>query len=244
MEKKSLKGRVALITGASQGIGESLALVLAENGANVALLARNKTKLEVVAKKVESYGVKSWVYVADVTKEDEVLEVKKQWKKEGMCLDILINNAGVGKYGNILSFSVDDYDWVMDSNMKSSFIVTKTFLPLMLEAGKGNIVFIASAAGLKAPAGEAIYGASKSAQISFAQSLDAEVRKKGIKVNIVATGAVNTTFAMKHGRKEGDSFSDKMLDVRDIAKAVLFVLCQSEKSRVFMVGLKSIAEPL
>lgn len=244
MNEESLKNKTALISGASRGIGRALALALAQRGVHLILLARTEPELQSLAAEVEKHGVKSWVFVADASNFDDVARVEKKLASEKVVIDIIINNVGVGKYGNLDAFSVSDYDWIMDSNMKSTFLITRAFAPAMKERGRGNIVFIASVAGLKGLPGEAIYCASKNAQVAFAQSLDYEMRPKGVKVNVIAPGGVKTHFALGTGRAKGDAQLDKMLDPGDVVDATLFALCQSEKSRVFLVGLRPMSEPL
>ena len=244
MNEESLKNKIALISGCSRGIGRALALALAKRGVHLILLSRTESELQSLAEEVKKHGVKSWVFVADVTKPDDITRVEKKLADEKVDIDILINNVGVGKYGNLDAFSVSDYDWIMDSNMKSTFLITRAFAPAMKERGRGNIVFIASVAGLKGLPGEAVYCASKNAQVAFAQSLDYEMRPKGVKVNVIAPGGVKTHFALGTGRNENDANLEKMLDPNDVVDATIFALCQSEKSRVFLVGLRPMAEPL
>ena len=184
------------------------------------------------------------LFASDLSTEEGVNKLKNQIDKQGHKVDVLINNVGVGKYGHLESFSPKDYDWIMDSNMRSTFLLTKAFGPSMKSQRSGNIIFIASVAGLRGLPGEAVYCASKAAQIAFAQSLDYEMRPKGVKVHVIAPGAVNTDFAIGTGRDKQDPILEKMLSANDIAEAVGFVLKQSQKSRVFFVGLKPMDEPL
>jgi 3-oxoacyl-[acyl-carrier protein] reductase len=140
--------------------------------------------------------------------------------------------------------TVEDYDWMMRANMRSSFLCTHRFLPAMLERGSGQICFIGSVAGLKGLPGESLYCASKFAQMGFAQALDYETREHGVKVSVVAPGGVSTEFAIGTGRVEGDPALDQMLDPDDVAAAVRFALTQPERSRTFLIGLRPMSEPL
>ena len=140
--------------------------------------------------------------------------------------------------------SAADYDWMMNSNMRSSFLCTAAFLPGMLGRGTGQVCFIGSVAGLKGLPNEAVYCATKFAQIGFAQALDYETRERGVKVSVVAPGGVGTEFAIGTGRPEGDPMLDGMLDAGDVAQAVVFALTQPEKSRTFLIGLRPMSEPL
>ncbi len=248
-----LKGKNVIISGASRGIGEQVAIKLNREGSNLALVARSKVKLTQLKKallkenKLENKSkIKTYIktYGADLTKEKEVKNLRERIFKDFKTIDGLINNVGVGKYGNLDAFSVEDYDWIMNTNLRSSFLMTKYFSPKMLERKQGHVVFIGSVAGLKGLPGEAIYCASKFAQRGFAESLDYEFRKHNVKVTYLAPGGVKTTFAFGKGRKPGDPILDKMLAPEDVAESVYFVLNQSPKSRVFLLAQRPMGEPL
>ncbi|GLV48843.1 hypothetical protein TJA_19460 [Thermus sp. LT1-2-5] len=149
-----------------------------------------------------------------------------------------------GKYGPILDFTPADYDWIMDTNMRTSFLVTRAFLPPLLQKGSGDLVFIASVAGLRGLPQEAVYCASKFAQVGFAQALDHELRPKGIRVSVVAPGGVNTEFAWGTGRTPGDPRLNAFLRPEEVAEAVIFALSQPPHARVFLIGLRPMVEPL
>ena len=244
---ENLKNKTILITGASRGIGKAAAELLAHREVNLALVARTTEQLEELSDKLlknEKNKAKVKHFTFDVSQEEDVANLKKSVLKEFSQVDILINNVGVGKYGELASLSVADYDWMMNSNMRSSFLITRHFSPEMLERQSGHVVFVGSVAGLKGLPGEAVYCASKFAQTGFAQALDYEFRKKNVKVTLIAPGGVKTTFGFGTGRTEGDPILDKMLDANDVAEAILFALNQSEKSRVFLVGMRPMSEPL
>ena len=151
---------------------------------------------------------------------------------------------GVGKYGPLNTLSVEDYDWMMNSNMRSSFLCTSAFLPGMLEREEGWVVFVGSVAGLKGLPNESIYCATKFAQMGFAQALDYETREQGVKVSVIAPGGVHTHFAFGTGRTQGDPMLENMMGAEDIAEAVLFAVTQPPKARVFLVGMRPMSEPL
>ncbi len=239
-----LEGKVALVTGASRGIGRATALALAREGARVVVAARTQPKLEKAAREVEALGAQALAVPADVSQEEDVERLKEKALESFGRVDILVNNAGVGKYGAVQALSPQDYDWMMNTNMRSSFLCTRAFLPGMLERQEGWIVFIASAAGLRGLAEKSVYCASKFAQIGFAQSLDYEVRERGIKVSVVAPGGVNTEFAYGTGRTPGAPRLKHYLDPEDVAEAVIFALTQPPRSRVFLVGMRPMYEPL
>lgn len=233
-----------LITGASSGIGRATAIRLAAEGASVALVARRIERLNQLVSEIQAAGGTAHAIQADVTDAVQVRTMADDVNAVFGGLDVLVNNVGVSKYGPLSSLDVDDYDWMMDSNMKSSFLCTNAFLPGMLEQGSGQICFVGSVAGLKGLPGETVYCATKFAQMGFAQALDYETREHGIKVSVVAPGGVNTEFAIGTGRTAGDPALDAMLDPEDVADAILFALTQPEKSRSFLIGLRPMSEPL
>lgn len=239
-----VQGKTAVITGASRGIGEATAFALGRAGANVVLAARNETELAEVAARLSAEGIDALAVTADVSDAEDVAHLKQAAMERFGHVDILVNNAGVGKYGPLSSLSVADYDWMMDTNMRSSFLCTHAFLPGMLERRSGWIVFVASVAGLKGLPNESVYCASKFAQIGFAQAIDYETREQGVKVSVVAPGGVHTHFALGTGRTPGDPQLEKMMDAEDIADAVLFALTQPPKARVFLIGMRPMSEPL
>jgi 3-oxoacyl-[acyl-carrier protein] reductase len=239
-----LKGKVAVVTGAGRGIGAATALTLGHAGARVVATARTADDLEALVDRIERFGGEGLAVAADLTREEDVERLKAVALERFGSVDILVNNAGVGKYGPLSSLTVADYDWMMDTNMRSSFLCTAAFLPGMLERGQGWIVFVASVAGLKGLPHESVYCASKFAQIGFAQALDYETREQGVKVSVVAPGGVHTTFAFGTGRTEDDPRLGGMMEAQDVAEAVLFAVTQPEKVRVFLIGMRPMSEPL
>jgi 3-oxoacyl-[acyl-carrier protein] reductase len=159
-------------------------------------------------------------------------------------VDILINNAGVGNYKNLADTSADEYDEMMDSNMRSTFLCTRHVVPVMLTQGAGTILMISSMAGLYGFAGEAVYCSTKFAQVGFAQALDRELRPRGIKVGVICPGGVKTEFAIGRGRTEDSVAASGMLEARDVADAVLLACTQSPGSRVIEIQMRTMAEAL
>ena len=239
-----LKGKVAVVTGAGRGIGAATALTLGHAGARVVVTARTADDLEALVGRIERFGGEGLAVPADLTREEDVERLKAAVLERFGNVDILVNNAGVGKYGPLSSLTAADYDWMMDTNMRSSFLCTSAFLPGMLEQRQGWIVFVASVAGLKGLPHESVYCASKFAQIGFAQALDYETREQGVKVSVVAPGGVHTTFAFGTGRTEDDPRLGGMMEAQDVAEAVLFAVTQPEKVRVFLIGMRPMSEPL
>ena len=239
-----LKDKVAVVTGASRGIGEATALTLAQAGADVVVTARNGDELAALAERLARMEVAALPVAADLTREEDVDRLRDAALARFGRVDILVNNAGVGKYGPLASLSAADYDWMMNTNMRSSFLCTSAFLPEMLARRQGWVVFVSSVAGLKGLPNESVYCATKFAQIGFAQALDYETREQGVKVSVVAPGGVGTHFAFGTGRTPGDPMLDAMMDAKDVAEAVLFSVTQPPKVRVFLIGMRPMSEPL
>ena len=239
-----LRGKVAVVTGASRGIGEATALTLAQAGADVVVTARAGDELAALAGRLERMDVAALPVAADLTREEDVERLRVAALERFGRVDVLVNNAGVGKYGPLASLSAADYDWMMNTNMRSSFLCTAAFLPGMLERRHGWVVFVSSVAGLKGLPNESVYCATKFAQMGFAQALDYETREQGVKVSVVAPGGVGTHFAFGTGRTPGDPSLEAMMDAKDVAEAVLFAVTQPPKVRVFLIGMRPMAEPL
>ncbi len=242
---ESLKQKVAVITGASKGIGKATAELLAAQGMHVVTVARSKELLHAQAEELQKkYDVTVLPIAADVSTEEGAKRVYQSVTQRFQSVDILINNAGVGKYGSLDAVSAEDYDWIFNTNMRSSFLCTKMFLPDMKKQKQGWIIFVGSVAGLRGLPHEAVYCASKFAQYGFAQALDYEVRKLGIKVSYIAPGGVHTEFAIGTGRSHDDPIMQNMMDAEDVAETILFTLRQTEKARLFLLGVRPLQEAL
>lgn len=239
-----IQGKTVVVTGASRGIGRAASLALARQGANVVATARTQHELDSLVKEIEALGVKGLAVAVDSATVEGVEKLKTEALKAFSGVDILVNNAGVAKYASLGEHTIDDYDWMMNTNMRSTFLVTHAFLPQMLERKSGSVIIVSSQAGVRGFATETVYCATKFAQVGFAQALDAEVRPQGIKVSVIAPGGVATNFAFGTGRYEGMPALDNMLDSEDVAEAVVFAANQSPKSRVMMVGMRPMSEAI
>lgn len=193
-------GRVALITGASQGIGRACALALAEAGASVALAARNEEKLAAVVKEAEAKGVKSAAFRMDVADEDSVKAAVKAAIAQFGKIDILINNAGITKDTLIMRMKRADWDSVIQTNLTGAYFCTQAVISSMLKQRWGRVVNISSVFGQMGQAGQANYAASKAGLIGFTMAMAREVASRNITVNAVAPGYIET--AMTEGLAE------------------------------------------
>ena len=242
MHLENLVDKVALVTGASRGIGRASAIALAKEGVHIVATARNAAELKAVVEDCKALGVKAVAVPADATNAEDVNRLKEEALAAFPQIDILVNNAGVAKYASLLELSVEDYDWMMNTNMRSTFLCTRMFIPEMIERKSGSIIIVSSQAGLHGYPTETVYCATKFAQVGFAEALDAEVREHNIKVSIIAPGGVRTTFAFGTGRVAGQPDLVGMLEAEDVADAVVFAAAQPIKSRTLMVGLRPMSE--
>jgi 3-oxoacyl-[acyl-carrier protein] reductase len=232
MPTVSLAGKTALVTGASSGIGWATAVVLARHGANLVVTARREERLLQLCAEIKSLGAKAVSFAGDAAEETTAQRAISLAITTFGHLDIVINNAGVGNYKNLVDTSTEEYDALMNANMKSGFLFSRHAVPHMIEQKHGTILFISSVAGLQGVAGEAVYSASKFAQIGFAQSLDAELRKHGIKVGTICPGGVKTEFAVGHGRTEDYVRNSHMMEPDEVAEAIVFACLQPPNVRI------------
>ena len=187
-------GRVALVTGASQGIGRACALALAEGGAAVALAARNEEKLAQVAKDIEAKGGQAAAFRMDVSHEDEVKAAIKAALERFGRIDILVNNAGMTKDALLLRMKRTDWESVIQTNLSGAFFCTQAAIGAMLKQRWGRIINISSVFGQTGQAGQANYSASKAGLIGFTMAMAREVASRNITVNAVAPGYIETAM--------------------------------------------------
>jgi 3-oxoacyl-[acyl-carrier protein] reductase len=190
----NLAGRVALVTGASQGIGRACALKLAKCGAGVALVARNQQKLEELAQEIAQAGGSARVFVADVENEDQVKAAFKAVVAEFGKIDILVNNAGITRDQLIMRMKRADWDAVLNTNLTSAYLCTQQAIPSMLKQRWGRIINITSVFGQMGQAGQANYAASKAGLIGLTMAVAREIGSRNITCNAVAPGFIETAM--------------------------------------------------
>jgi 3-oxoacyl-[acyl-carrier protein] reductase len=189
-----LSGRIALVTGASQGIGRACALELAKAGATVALAARSVEKLESVAAEIAAAGGTAKAFALDVANEESIKACAKTVIAEFGTVHILVNNAGITKDGLMLRMKRQDWDDVMTTNLTGAFLLTQACASVMMKARWGRIINITSVVGEMGQAGQANYAASKAGMIGLTKSLARELASRGITTNAVAPGYIETAM--------------------------------------------------
>ena len=239
-----LTGKVAIITGASSGIGRASAKALASENAFLVITARREERLKELCSEINNLGSKAVYVVGDASEEETAKKTINAAIDNFGRIDILLNNAGMGIYKDIIDTTAEDYDQMMNTNMRSGFLFTRYAVPHMIKQGEGTILMLSSMAGVYGFAGEAVYCATKFAQVGFAQALDKELRTKGIKVGVICPGGVKTEFALGTGRTEEGVAKSGMLEANDVAGAVLLACTQSPGSRIIEIQMRTMAEAL
>lgn len=239
-----LEGKVALVTGASAGIGRASARALAQEGARLVLTARRADRLDALLAEIRESGGDGVAVIGDAREEATAIQAVSVAQSRFGRIDILINNVGMGNYKTLVDTSLADYVEMMDVNMRSTFLFTRHVVPVMVRQKDGLVLTISSMAGVYGFPGEAVYCATKFAQVGFAQGLDKELRPFGIKVGTICPGGVKTEFAIGKGRTEAGVQESAMLEQEDVAAAVLFACVQPKHSRIIQVQMRTMAEAL
>lgn len=235
--QKPLDGKVALITGANRGIGLAIAHRLGALGASVSISARDRNRLEAVARELQS-STKVAAIPADLTRTDEVAALVSKTEQALGPVDILVNNAGVGTFSPIQDASESDWDTMLDTNLKAVFLLMKAVAPGMIRRRSGHIVNIASLAGKNAIPGGAIYCASKWGLLGLTRSAAEDLRAHGIRVSAICPGSVATDFS-PHGKKD----PAKMLQPEDVAHALETLVTQAPQSFISEIDLRPTQKP-
>lgn len=225
-----IENKVAIVTGGSRGIGEAIVLKLAENGAHIAFsYVSSDEKAKALEEKVQSLGVKAKAYKSNAGDFGNCEQMVNDVIKEFGTVDILVNNAGISKDNLLLRMTPEQWDEVMNTNLKSVFNMTKLVIRPMMKSRSGSIINMSSIIGMRGNAGQSSYAASKAGIIGFTKSIATELGSRNIRCNAIAPGFVETD--MTHYLKEGDaaqSFLEKIPlgrfgSAEEIAKVTLFL---------------------
>jgi NADP-dependent 3-hydroxy acid dehydrogenase YdfG len=229
----SLAGKVAFVTGASRGIGAAVTRSLVEHGVKVGAASRSGDDLALD-------GVAA--IACDVRRAEEVEAAVARTVEEFGRLDVLVCNAGVGAYGPFLDLSPEFLEEMIDVNVKGTLYAVRAALPHLLSAGEADIVTLASEAGRRGLPLEAVYCASKFAQVGFTRALDHELRERGVRCTNVCPGGVATDFALESGRGRTRDALTGMMSAEDVAEVVLFALTRSRGHRILETALRPMTE--
>lgn len=235
---KPIEGKVALITGASRGIGLAIARTLGRLGARLSLCARDEKKLASAAAELQRQGASALAIPADVTRPSDISALIEKTERSLGPIEILVNNAGVGYFGPTHLADESDWDAVLDTNLKSVFLLSKAVAPGMIERRRGHVINIASLAGKNAFSGGGIYCASKWGLLGLTQCMAEDLRPFGIRVSAICPGSVATEFSPHAGKDPS-----KMLQPEDIAHAVELILTQAPQSFISEILLRPTQKP-
>ena len=233
-----LTGRTALVTGSSRGIGKAIAFRLAALGAAVGLCGRDENALQATAAELRASGARVHAVVADVSHATDVAALVDSTESTLGPIAILVNNAGMGMFGPAHEKSEQDWDLLMNTNLKSVFLVSKAVAPRMISRKSGDIINISSLAGKNTFAGGGLYCASKWGLLGLTGCMAEDLRAHGIRVSAVCPGSVATEFA---GRGVKDP--SKVLTAEDVAHAVAMIALQGPQSFISEVQMRPVAKP-
>ena len=219
---QDIKNKVALITGGGRGIGRATAIELAKEGVNVGLVGRTLENLEKVKAELEAYGVKVAVATADVSNLDEITKAVESIKSELGPIDILLNNAGISKFGGFMELTPEEWTNIIDVNLKGVYYTTRAVLPEMIERQTGDLINISSTAGERGGPVTSAYSASKFGVIGLSESLMQEVRKHNIRVSTMTPSTVATEMAAELNLTDGNP--EKVMQPEDLAELIVIQL--------------------
>lgn len=225
----TLDGKAALVTGGGRGIGRAIALALAAEGCNVAVVSRTQGEIESVVREIEEIGARGVAVPADVSKIDEVEELVERTREAFGRIDILANNAGIAIFKPFRDLTLEDWDKTMAVNVRGAFLCSQKVAQVMLEQRSGTIITICSSASKKAYPDQMAYVASKHALLGLSKGLNLELKPYGIRVHAICPGGVDTR--LNEDARPGTDRSDWM-QPEDIAHIVLMLVTQSDRATI------------
>lgn len=233
-----LMDRVAVVTGATSGIGRAVASALGRAGCRLAICARGAEALERTAEALAADGAEVLALATDVSREEEVERFADRVLADMGPVSVLVNNAGVARFGSVEELGPEDYDAVFDTNVRGVFLTSRAFVPEMKQEGDGVIVNVASLAGKNHFAGGAVYAASKHAVLGMSKCMMLDLRAHGIRVLAVCPGSVDTAFF--DGQDRFDPDRSKILAPEDVAEAVVSAVRLSDRGTVSELEIRPV----
>lgn len=234
---------VIIVTGASKGIGRATALAFARAGAHALAVARSVNLLERLEEEAAGLPGEIVAMPADVTQREQVEAVVKTAVTQYGCVDVLVNNAGIERVKPLDDVTDADYAATIDTNLKGVFLFTRAVVSTMKDQRSGLIINVASTAGVRGFANDAIYCASKFGVVGFTDALDEELREFGIRVTCVSPGAVNTELAKDTWSPPDDPYRPHFLQPEDLAAMMLFIASQPPRVTIPHVHMRPLVEP-
>ena len=235
----NLQNKVAIITGASRGIGKAIAMAFAQEGADLALVARNVQQLEEVAANIREIGRDCLIVQTDVTEEEQIKQAVVKIVEHFGKVDILVTNAGVGLCKSIRETSLDEWNNVLNVNLTGTFLFSREVLGVMAERGQGQIINISSDVGKRTVPKQSAYCASKFGVHAFSDVLAKEVRKLGIKVGVISPGMTDTTF---NDTEQGAEEKKGWLRASDVADAAVYMASLPRRALIDEIELHPIIQ--
>ncbi len=235
---QDLKGKRALVTGGSRGLGKAIAIALAKEGVDVAITGRNKKTLEDVVAEIEALGVKATYSIFNVAEKVEVkMQIQRLIESFG-AFDILINNAGIAAFGSFVEMAENDWEDIVRTNLFGPYYVSKAVVPSMIDLGSGDIINVSSTAGLKGNAVTSAYSASKAGLIGLSESLMFELRKKNIRVTTLTPSTIASEMS-KDVLKITDGDPEKVVQPEDFAQLIVDLLKLDKRAMLASASLWS-----
>jgi len=222
MSEINLKDKFALVTGASRGMGKAISIAIARAGAKVILVARNDEKLQQAKQEINQFNGQADIIKADFSKQEDVNRLFDMVESRYGRLDVLVNNAAVASKGSIEDVPMDEFDYMMNVNLRNVFLACKRAVELMKKNNNGYIINISSVSGIKAYEKQGVYGISKHGVMGLTKSFAVDLQSRNIRVSAIMPGSVDTDMMRNSGRADID-FSNVMAP-EDIAHTVMYLL--------------------
>lgn len=227
--------KVALVTGSGRGIGRSIAMALGRAGARVVVASRTATQIEEVARKISENGGEAIALAVDVADEKSVASLFRTIEDRFGKLDILVNNAGIGSFGKISEFPVDQFDDIMATNLRGTFLCCRQAMKMMIPRKSGYIINISSVVGFKGYPEQGAYTASKHGIMGLTKTLAVEAQAHGIRVSAILPGGVDTELIRK---AREDIENSTLIHPEDIAQTVMFLLSLSDRAAIDEISIR------